>query len=97
MKQYDCFILNVNFFRKEGCPESYSQKLLYTYCTGCPRKSEKSNHLVWYKNKVVFLFLAHQHRPKIMTVPINCHNWYHLGVSRVLKRPSVTLLIKSIC
>ena len=31
-------------------------------CTGCPRKSEKSNHHVWYKNKVEFLFLAHQLR-----------------------------------
>ena len=30
--------------------------------TGCPRKSEKSNHLVWYKNEVEFLFLAHQLR-----------------------------------
>ena len=30
--------------------------------TGCPRKSEKSNHLVWYENKIEFLFLAHQLR-----------------------------------
>ena len=40
----------------------YTSHLIYIYIQGVQEKVKKSNHLVWYKNKVKFLFLAHQLR-----------------------------------
>ena len=62
---------NVATFTR-GAHLSYSHRLeiifwdaLYNchiHIQGVQEKVKKSNHLVWYKNKVEFLFLAHQLR-----------------------------------
>ena len=60
--------------------------------TGCPRKSEKSNHLVWHKNKVEFLFLAHQLRSNIcpfclikLTKPWCLLFWSKIRMQKILR------------
>ena len=46
-----------------GCGVIITQDINPIQCV--QEKVKKSNHLVWYKNKVEFLFLAHPLRGKI--------------------------------
>ena len=64
----------------------------FNVTTGCPIKSEKSNHLIWYKNKVEFFFLAHQLRGNIrpfclitLTKPLCLLFWSKTSMQKILR------------